>query len=86
MATQRCLLEVAAALVRFYARRRGIQWWFQAIDSKYCPAPLGGEASGKSPVAASTISSKPPRWFWDIKLARNWITERVKMPSHHSGK
>jgi hypothetical protein len=24
----------------FYARRHGVQWLFQALDSKSCPAPL----------------------------------------------
>jgi hypothetical protein len=31
---------------------------FQAIDSKCCPAPLGGEASGKSPVDRRKRGSK----------------------------
>ncbi len=29
-------------LVKFYARRQAIGWLWQAIDSKSCPAPLGG--------------------------------------------
>ena len=37
-------------MARFYQRKRGIAWQFQAIDSKSCPAPLGGDASGASPV------------------------------------
>ena len=45
-------------LVRFYARRKGIEWAWQAIDSKACPAPLGGKATGKSPVDRSKRGSK----------------------------
>ncbi len=45
-------------LVRFYDRRRGIAWTWQAVDSKSCPAPLGGEKTGKSPVDRSKRGSK----------------------------
>jgi putative transposase len=51
-------LRVMMLMVRFYARRRGIQWLFQAVDSKMCPAPLGGEATGKSPVDRGKRGSK----------------------------
>jgi putative transposase len=51
-------LKLMTLLVRFYARQRGIQWLFQALDSKTCPAPLGGEATGKSPVDRSKRGSK----------------------------
>lgn len=51
-------LKLLRLMVRFYARRQGVQWLFQAIDSKCCPAPLGGEASGKSPVDRSKQGSK----------------------------
>jgi len=55
---QGIFLKLLLMMVRFYARQRGIQWLFQAIDSKCCPAPLGGEASGKSPVDRSKRGSK----------------------------
>jgi len=42
----------------FYEQRRGIKWTWQAIDSKSCPAPLGGKATGKSPVDRSKRGSK----------------------------
>jgi transposase len=45
-------------LVRFYERKRGIQWTWQAIDSKSCPAPLGGADTGKSPVDRAKRGSK----------------------------
>jgi hypothetical protein len=44
--------------VEFYGQRRGINWTWQAIDSKSCPAPLGGETTGKSPVDRSKPGSK----------------------------
>lgn len=51
-------LKVMILMVRFYARRHGIGWGFQAIDSKSCPAPLGGQETGKSPVDRSKRGSK----------------------------
>jgi putative transposase len=50
--------QVMTVMLRFYARQRGIQWLFQAIDSKSCPAPLGGSETGKSPVDRSKRGSK----------------------------
>jgi putative transposase len=44
--------------VNFYERRRTINWTWQAIDSKSCPAPLGGESTGKSPVDRAKRGSK----------------------------
>lgn len=38
------------ALVKFYGKKRRIKWRWQAVDSKSCPAPLGGEATGRSPT------------------------------------
>ncbi len=45
-------------MVRFYARRRRIQWTWQAVDSRSCPAPLGGEATGKNPTDRAKRGSK----------------------------
>lgn len=45
-------------LVRFYDRRQGIAWTWQAVDSKACPAPLGGRDTGPSPVDRSKRGSK----------------------------
>jgi transposase len=36
-------LKIMVMMLRFYARQRGIQWLWQALDSKSCPAPLGGQ-------------------------------------------
>ena len=30
-------------MVEYYAKKSGLQWKWQAIDSKSCAAPLGGE-------------------------------------------
>jgi putative transposase len=45
-------------LVTFYDTQRGIAWTWQAIDSKSCPAPLGGADTGKSPVDRAKRGSK----------------------------
>lgn len=47
-----------AELARFYQCRRKIQWTWQAIDSRSCPAPLGGPDTGKSPVNRGKRGSK----------------------------
>lgn len=50
--------DLMREFVRFYARRRGIAWQWQAIDSKSAPAPLGGDSTGKSPVDRAKRGSK----------------------------
>lgn len=45
-------------LVRYYDRQRGIQWKWQAIDSKSVAAPLGGEQTGKNPTDRGKLGSK----------------------------
>ena len=50
--------RLMAELARFYQRRRKIQWTWQAIDSRSCPSPLGGQDTGKSPVNRSKYGSK----------------------------
>ena len=50
--------QVLSLMARFYQRKRGIAWQFQAIDSKSCPSPLGGTASGPSPVDRGKRGSK----------------------------
>ena len=46
------------AMVRFYAKKRHIQWRWQAIDSKSVPAPLGGAATGPNPTDRGKRGSK----------------------------
>lgn len=50
--------KMMQVLVRFYARSRRIQWRWQAIDSRSCAAPLGGEATGKNPTDRAKRGSK----------------------------
>lgn len=45
-------------LGRYYDRRCGIQWKWQAIDSKSVAAPLGGEKAGKNPTDRGKLGSK----------------------------
>lgn len=45
-------------MVRFYARQRTIKWQWQALDSKSCPAPLGGTATGRNPTDRGKQGSK----------------------------
>lgn len=45
-------------MAKFYHRQRHIKWKWQALDAKACPAPLGGEATGKSPVDRAKRGSK----------------------------
>lgn len=50
--------RVMQIMVRFYARQRTIQWQWQALDSKSCPAPLGGPATGRNPTDRGKHGSK----------------------------
>ena len=50
--------DILRELVRFYDKRRGIQWKWQAVDSKSCPAPLGGQQTGHNPTDRAKQGSK----------------------------
>jgi len=50
--------KVFEVLLRYYHRRRGICWKWQAIDSKSVAAPLGGEQTGKNPTDRGKLGSK----------------------------
>jgi putative transposase len=45
-------------LLKEYDELRGIQWRWQAIDSATTKAPLGGAATGKSPVDRGKLGTK----------------------------
>jgi len=45
-------------LVKEYGELRGIRWRWQALDSATTKAPLGGEATGKSPVDRGKLGTK----------------------------
>jgi len=42
--------KIMKIMVKFYKKRRKIKWKWQSIDSKSCPAPLGGSQTGKNPT------------------------------------
>jgi putative transposase len=50
--------QVMTVMVQFYAKKRQIQWTWQSIDSKACPAPLGGEQTGPNPTDRGKRGSK----------------------------
>jgi len=45
-------------MLRRYDRRRGIDWEWQAVDTKLLPAPLGGAATGPNPTDRAKCGSK----------------------------
>lgn len=50
--------HLMAALAKVYAQERRIKWRWQSVDSKSCPAPLGGEATGRNPTDRGKRGSK----------------------------
>lgn len=50
--------KILQAVVRFYGRKRRIRWQWQAVDSKSCAAPLGGEETGRNPTDRGKRGSK----------------------------
>jgi putative transposase len=50
--------RIMQTMVCHYAQQRKIKWKWQSVDSKSCPAPLGGHQTGKSPVDRSKSGSK----------------------------
>jgi putative transposase len=50
--------QIMQIMVKFYAKKRSIKWKWQSIDSKSCPAPLGGEQTGKNPTDRGKRGSK----------------------------
>ncbi len=49
---------ILTEMVRFYHKRRKIGWKWQSIDAKNCPAPLGGEQTGRNPTDRGKRGSK----------------------------
>lgn len=50
--------QIMAEMVRFYDQERKIRWKWQAADGKNCPAPLGGEQTGRNPTDRGKSGSK----------------------------
>lgn len=45
-------------MVLYYQTEREVGWEWQSIDSKTCPAPLGGEKTGRNPTDRGKQGSK----------------------------
>lgn len=45
-------------LAKYYGKKRKVKWKWQSLDSKSCPAPLGGEATGCNPMDRAKQGSK----------------------------
>ncbi len=50
--------HLTRSLAKVYGKRRHIKWRWQSVDSKSCPAPLGGEATGRNPTDRGKRGSK----------------------------
>jgi transposase len=49
---------VMREMVMYYQTEREIGWEWQSLDSKSCPAPLGGEETGRNPTDRGKQGSK----------------------------
>lgn len=65
-----------AIMVRFYARQRSLKWRWQSIDSKSCPAPLGGEQTGKTRRIVAKGGVKFICWW--ISVAHRWLSTSAR--------
>lgn len=50
--------KIMARLAKYYGKKRRVKWKWQSLDSKSCPAPLGGEATGCNPTDRAKQGSK----------------------------
>ena len=50
--------DMMREMVLYYQTTREIGWQWQSIDSKSCPAPLGGEETGRNPTDRGKQGSK----------------------------
>jgi putative transposase len=56
--TRRVFKRIWHLLLKEYDELRGILWRWQALDTATTKAPLGGEATGKSPVDRGKLGTK----------------------------
>jgi len=54
--------KIYRRMVKYYHKKRHIQWRWQALDSKLVPAPLGGEQTGPNPTDRAKTGSKCHLW------------------------
>jgi putative transposase len=46
-------------MAQYYAKEHGgISWKWQAMDSKHCAAPLGGQKTGNNPTDRGKLGAK----------------------------
>lgn len=50
--------KIMCCLARYYSKKRKVKWKWQSLDSKSCPAPLGGEGTGRNPTDRGKRGSK----------------------------
>lgn len=50
--------QIMTVMVKCYDKKRKIKWKWQSIDSKSCPAPLGGTQTGKNPTDRAKQGAK----------------------------
>jgi len=62
--------KIMKLMVKFYHKRRTIKWKWQAIDSKSCPAPLGGSETGNNPTDRGKKGQNCI--CWSINGVRRW--------------
>ena len=49
---------IVAVMLHWYDQRHGIDWTWQAIDTKMAPAPLGGQKTGPNPTDRGKSGTK----------------------------
>jgi putative transposase len=54
--------KIYRVMVKYYHKKRHIQWRWQAVDSKIVPAPLGGDCTGPNPTDRAKSGSKRHLW------------------------
>jgi hypothetical protein len=54
------VFETVMREMALYYQTREIGWEWQSIDSKSCPAPLGGQETGRNPTDRRKQGSKIP--------------------------
>ena len=54
--------KIYRVMVKYYHKKRHIQWRWQAVDSKMVSAPLGGDFTGPNPTDRAKSGSKRHLW------------------------
>jgi len=54
--------KIYRVMMKYYHKKRHIQWKWQAVDSKMVPAPLGGDKTGPNPTDRAKSGSKRHLW------------------------